>query len=267
MRIFHWMVSFSLFLPWGLYAVKAESVEATKEPAIEERGKELEPAFSQFDAIQPRNEGAKWVYKSVYFENGRAVSSGSSREEIVETIELDGVACFHVRVTMDWRSLLQRLAGTKLDEEDFYYFWDYSNERGSFHFDPETKEQKRPGKLSDFDLNLRFPVEKGTKYVIDETHYEVLDTSRPLKVPVGRFECVVYEMTYPEVEEEEFRSRERYFMAKGVGMVVVEGDIWEDGEWVLDYRDELISYDLKIGAKVEKKPESDAKPAGTKEKP
>lgn len=201
--------------------------------------------FPNAKAIQPRSKSAVWVYRAVYFEDGKAVPNGSSKEEVLEVVEIDGVNCYRVRLTMDWRSILDRLAGVQLSEEDYWNYWDYSDAKGSHHFDPEKEEKKRPEKLSDFDLTLPYPVEKGHKYVVDDTQYEVLHTAKKAKVPAGEFTCVVYQLTGVGEQSDEEKWRDRLFMAKGVGAVVAEGDVWAEGKWKLDYRDELTSYDLK----------------------
>lgn len=116
------------------------------------------------ESIQPRYEGAYWFYKSLYFEGGRAVSNGTTKEEVVRVLELDGMACWKVQLTMDWRSLFDRLAGEKLMEHDFDYFWEFFDTKGSYHFadwDEDTDQMLTPQRLKDFVLTLQYPVEAG----------------------------------------------------------------------------------------------------------
>lgn len=209
-----------------------------------------EKKFSMFESIQPRNVGARWIYKSVYYEDGKKVPGGTTKEEVIKVQNIEGIECFHIRLTFDWRSLKERLFGVKLHKEDYMYFWDYTNKNGSYNFDP-TDEKKSPNKLTDFELHFPHPIEKGKKYKVEDIEYQILDTKRITKVPAGEFNCVVYESVTPskiddEGKNEVAKSRDRFFMAKGVGAVIVEGEIWEDGKWVPSYRDELFSYDLKL---------------------
>lgn len=116
---------------------------------------------------------------------------------------------------------------------------------GSYNFDPEDKGKPEPEALSDFDLTLPYPVQRGRSYEFEGTQYEVLAVDEEVEVPAGKFSCVVYQMSYPVEEGDDYISRDRLFMSKGVGLVVVEGEVYAVGEWVLDYRDELTLYDLK----------------------
>lgn len=198
------------------------------------------------DSIQPRNEGAFWIYTSVYFEDGKSVSNGTSKEEIVKIKDLQGRTCYQVKLTMDWRSLFDRLAGAKLTEGDYDYFWEYLDEQGSYNFsDWDGDRPLDPATLEDFELTLPYPVKTGAKYQAEGSVWEVLDAAKKLKVSAGTFSCVVYQSLYaPEGSADEDKIRDRYYMSKGVGLVRYEMDVFIDGKWVLDIRDDLVKYDL-----------------------
>ena len=78
-------------------------------------------AFEMTDAIQPRSEGALWLYTSKMFANGTWEPAGSSREDVQEVIEIDGVKCYKVQLIVDWRGLMDRLSGQQLTEDDYSY--------------------------------------------------------------------------------------------------------------------------------------------------
>lgn len=195
-------------------------------------------------AIQPRAKGAEWLYVSYYFESGLSSSGGSSKEEVIEVREIDGISCYLVKLTLDWRSLLDRLAGVQLSEDDYSYFWEYYNEKGSYHYSVDASDLYAFDTIEDFSLTLPYPVEVGTTYFAEGSQYTVIADSVSIEVPAGAFNCVVYESIDPAVIDPELMSRERLFMAPGVGVVRWEMDSMNSGEWELEYRDDLFKYSL-----------------------
>jgi len=195
------------------------------------------------EAIQPRTIDSKWNYSSYYFEGDQVFSGGTAQELVVEEREIEGVKIFRVRLLTDWRTFGERLSGVPLDPESTSYFWEYSTEEGSFNFDEDFDEPAPPSSLSDFSLTLPYPTEKGFVYEIDGSQYEVIAVDFEVTVPVGTFETVVYEITNDGDSLE--GDRERFYMAPGVGLVRWEMDVrGEDGEWTLEYRDDLFGYTI-----------------------
>lgn len=197
-------------------------------------------------SIQPRNEGAVWFYTSAYFEDGQRFSNGTSKEEIVEHIEIDGVLCWKVRLTMDWRGLMDRMAGAKLGEDDYDYFWEYFNEQGSYNYSDWGNGDAilTPKSLGDFELTLPYPTETGHRYHAEDSDWEVLDDTALIKVPAGEFTCVVYCSTDESEDDPSDDWQNRFYMAPGVGMVRWQGWAKLDGKWVLDMQDDLVKFDL-----------------------
>lgn len=205
--------------------------------------------FEMKDAIQPRAEGAEWLYASTMHENGKWSPAGSAREDVQAVVEIDGVPCYKIQLTVDWRSLMDRLAGVKLTEEDYSYYWEYANAQGSYNYsggDTEEIHYPAPTSLDQFELTLPYPVEKGHSYVAEDEKYTVIATDETIKVPAGEFACAVYQISYED--DPEYITRQRLFMAKGVGLVRWEEDEKVDGEWQPTYRDDLIRYDMKTPA-------------------
>lgn len=199
------------------------------------------------DAIQPRNEGALWLYTSKMFEDGTWEPAGSSREDVQEVIEIDGVKCYKVQLTIDWRGLMDRLSGQQLTEDDYSYFWEYVNEKGSYNFsggDTDEIKYPAPTSLDQFELTLPYPVEKGHSYVAEGSNYSVSETEAKLEVPAGEFVCTIYQILYNE--DADYITRERFYMSKGVGLVRWEETEKIDGKWQVTYQDDLIRYDLKL---------------------
>lgn len=237
---------FSCFSGPLFASLKASGQAPASRGALVEGGAQVAASIALSDAIQPRREGAFWIYTSMYFEGGRAISNGTTKEEILEVRELQGQTCYQVRLTMDWRSLWDRLFGETLYEDDYDYFWEYCDARGSFNFSGwDGDRPMAPATLEDFELTLPYPVEAGVEYEAEDSQWEVLDLARSIEVPAGRFSCVVYQSTDDwEGAEDEDKYRSRFFMAPGVGLVRFEGDYFEDGAWVLDMCDDLVKYDL-----------------------
>jgi len=203
-----------------------------------------EPAAE--DSIQPRSPGSFWQYTSYYFDGGQVFSAGTSSEKVVEFREIDGVRVYRIELTTDWRSLSERLIGVSLSEDDRSYYWEYFDEKGSHNFTEDWDEPAPPASLEEFALMLPYPVQDSFGYEADEITWKVVAVDREIEVPAGTFKTTVYEMTDDGYDDPEMDSRERYFMAPGVGLVRWEMDVKnESGEWVLDMRDDLFSYSLK----------------------
>jgi hypothetical protein len=197
------------------------------------------------DSIQPRKADSRWDYSSYYFEGAQMIAAGTGRESVVEVREIDGVKVYRIEFVVDWRGFFDRLAGVPLDPEDYSYYWEYFNEDGSYNFSEDFEDPQPPKSLSDFSLTLPYPVEKGHQYVADETDWEVVALDREVTVPAGTFEAVVYEMTNSYSDDPLDKDRQRYFMVPGVGLIRWEMDVLdEQGNWVLDSRDDLFSFSL-----------------------
>jgi len=200
------------------------------------------------DQIQPRNPDAIWNYAGYYMEDGKAERDGVTVEEIVDTREIDGVTCYLVRLTFDYRSLPEKLMGVPLDDDSFTYFWEYFNENGSYNYscDWELGAEDLPESLSEFDLTLPYPVKAGHKYTDSSgDSWQVLNTSKEVETPLGTFECVVYQCTYTDEADPSSSTRDRYYQAPGVGLVRYEWYEKLDGEhFKLSSYEELYDYDL-----------------------
>ena len=232
----------------------AEVTEApTVEPAAAEESTAPE-ALPLSAAIQPRHAGAHWLYKSGLIVDGKLQSGGTAQEKVVESLTIDGVTCYKVELLIDYRSFMDRMSGVQLQPEDYSYYWEYFDAKGSHHYDGgEADPMPNPERLDQFELTMPYPVEAGHRYEADGDSYKVLATAESIKVPAGTFECVVYEIL---IEDNDYRARNRYYMAPGVGLVRWEEDEPNGDEWMLAYRDELVKYDLNL-------PEPEATPAPT----
>jgi len=193
-------------------------------------------------SIVPREEGATWTFGSRRYEKGRETVVGTATQEVVRTLSVEGQRCFRIKQTYDYRSLWERMLGTKPDENPFY-FWEYVDENGSHNFAEEGGGKHTPKFLSEFELTLPYPVKKGHSYKAEGCHWTVLNVEKTVKVPAGTYQCVVYQAVYKGGHEEMW-SRNRFFLAPGVGLVCLEIDFRKDGKWVLDTRDELMRYRL-----------------------
>jgi hypothetical protein len=212
------------------------------------------PGLPLHKTILPRAEGARWVFSTTFFEDGQAESGGITIEEVVMSLEIGGVTCFQVKSTYDWRSFMDRLLGVSLDAEDVWYYWEYVDASGSHDHSVDSAEAA-PKSLDDFELTLPYPVEVGHQYQIDTSEYEVIDVERVVESPAGTFKCVVYQILWDECNEP---TRERLYLAPGVGVVRWEMDEKTESGWVLSMRDELLRYDL--GA-LQAKADADSQPA------
>jgi hypothetical protein len=232
---------------YSLFALCLLFVPTFRVLAEETVESEIVRAVQMKDAIQPRNEGALWLYTSKMFEAGQWEPAGSSREDVQEVIELEGMKCYKVRLTIDWRTLMDRLSGVKLSEDNYSYYWEYMNGKGSYNYaggDTDEIEFPAPTALDQFELTLPYPVEKGHSYIAEDSNYSVIDTYQTIKVPAGEFICTVYQILYDE--DPESITRERLYMSEGVGLVRWEEYEKLDGQWSLTYQDDLIRYDLKL---------------------
>lgn len=219
--------SFSAFLG-GLFA--GEPAETVTAPVPMEK------------SIMPRVEGASWTFASYWYEEGEKHLAGTVIEEVVKVIQLEGMTCYKIKNTFDYRTLTERLTGKKLTEDDYNHYWEYFNSKGSYHFAKWSDNKlQTPKKLTEFDLTLPYPVEKGYSYKFEGEEWTVLDIAKTLEVPAGSFECIVYQSVYKSENEDDW-SRDRFYMAPGVGLVCLEIDFRENGKWVLDTRDELMKY-------------------------
>ena len=197
-------------------------------------------------AIQPRAEAAEWLYVSYSFDGAKRSSAGAAKEAVIGVKELDGVTCYLIELTVDWRSFLDRMSGVKLSADAYSYFWEYSNEKGSYNYSVDSPELNELSALEDFSLTLPFPIDVGTSYLADGMRYTVIDVDAFVKVGAGKFKCVVYEYFDPELTTSGDASRERFYMAAGVGLVRWEMDYKVGQSWELAFRDDLIKYQLPV---------------------
>lgn len=237
--------STSLLLAVSLSAEVALPKPEPVEPEVVDAAEAKAAVIDLSKAIQPRNAAATWSYTSAYFEEGRKISGGTSGEKVIKVVEVDGVTCYLIKLTMDWRSILERLSGVKLTEDDYSYYWEYFNEEGSYNLTLETGDTHELSSLEGFELTIPYPVKKGHSYHSDGDLYEITDDAAVVKVAAGAFSCVVYQMNFIDKEMPENSARERYYMSPGVGLVRWEMDVQLGGAWVLDSRDDLVKYDLK----------------------
>jgi|AntAceMinimDraft_17_1070374.scaffolds.fasta_scaffold87198_2 hypothetical protein len=197
------------------------------------------------EAIQPRTAEGKWEFTSVYFEDGTMIPGGTTTEKVMEFRDLEGERIYRIQLLNDWRTLAERLTGQPIDPDSISYFWEYFNEDGSYNFSEDFDSPAPPESLSDFSLTLPYPVEKNYGYEADGVDWKVVEVDREITVPSGTFATVVYELSDVYEDDPENSTRERYYMAPGVGLVRWEMDLkGESGEWVLDMRDDLFSYNL-----------------------
>ncbi|MBC2601373.1 hypothetical protein [Puniceicoccus vermicola] len=201
--------------------------------------------ISLAEAIQPRSEEARWDFSSYFFMGDQMVPGGTGREKVVEIREIEGVTIYRVEFLVDVRGFLDRLSGSPLDPDAYSYYWEYFDEEGSHNFSEDWDDPQAPVSLEDFDLTIPYPVEKGVTYSFGDADYEVIDLDRKIEVPAGTFDTVVYQMVNRYSDDPQGKDRQRYFMAPGVGLVRWEMDVVDDeGNWVLDARDDLFSYSL-----------------------
>lgn len=181
------------------------------------------------------------MYESFSFVNGVKKKDGISVEKVVDKREIDNETCYRIKFVYDWRTPLQRLLGAELDPDDDFYYWEYLDDKGSFHFDEESGP---PSSIDDFELTLPYPTTVGYQYEFDNSSYEVMATNQSVTVPAGTFSCVIYAVITVNPDD----SKERYTMsmAPGIGLILAEFDVWENGAWIPDYREELYEYGLGV---------------------
>ncbi|MGJ8638883.1 MAG: hypothetical protein ACSHYA_05780 [Opitutaceae bacterium] len=206
----------------------------------------VEAAPALADQIQPRANGANWVYTSYLYEDGLRKPGGTTKEEVLEVKALDGETCYLVKLTMDWRTLAERLSGVELPEEDYSFFWEYTNEAGSFKFTPDDVLPDNLKSLDRFEILLPYPAEIGYTYISEGDNYEIIDNDFSVSVTAGDFKCSVYQVTYLYEDAPQDSTRERLYVSPGVGLIRWEMDAYVDREWVLEMRDDLFRYDLKL---------------------
>ncbi|MEY3395991.1 MAG: hypothetical protein RL346_2228 [Verrucomicrobiota bacterium] len=205
-----------------------------------------EKAAPQTKAIQPRALGAFWKYRTGDYVDGKVNEIAAAHEKVVEMKLIEGVACYRIEQAWDWRTPLQRLTGAGEDMTGEIYFWEYRNEQGSYHFEEDPDDPQPPACIADFQLSLQYPTEKGSRYAALEYEYEVLDTAKKIKVPAGEFTCVVYETTWTDPEDEDYKTRDLLYLSPGVGLVRWDSYLRnDDGGWEISSRENLLSYSLK----------------------
>lgn len=191
--------------------------------------------------IMPRKKGMKWFYQGKAYDQGKVVAQGIVTEEVEEVIQIDGVNCYKIRNTFDFRSVAERVAGVKLTPEDIDFFWEYSSDKGSYNFaNYDDKDRPvAPKKLADFSLTLPYPVKKGHSYKAEGSDWVVLAVDQKVEVPAGIHTCVVYQSTNSQGEESEW-DRATLYMAPGIGLIRFDIEIRKGGKWVLSSRDDLV---------------------------
>jgi hypothetical protein len=91
--------------------------------------------------------------------------------------------------------------------------------------DTETVKEPRPFELTGIQTYLRYPVEKGETYRVNdgEQLMIVLATDESVTVPAGTFECIVYK----QIDPQELNYTYTCYVAVGVG--IVKAETWQDG--------------------------------------
>ena len=140
---------------------------AEEKPVVEAKIPDLSKA------IQPRAEGAVWKYRTGDYVDGKVGDIAAAHEKVVEVKVIEGVTCYRIEQGWDWRTPVQRLTGAGEDMTGEIYFWEYWNEKGSYHFEEDVDDPQPPASLTDFQLSLQYPAEKGTRYTALEYEYEV----------------------------------------------------------------------------------------------
>lgn len=79
---------------------------------------------------------------------------------------------------------MDRPSGQKLSDDDYSYYWEYFNEKGSYNY---TSEEQRdvPDSLGEFELTLSYPVKKGDTYKSEEADWKVIDDAAKVTVKAG----------------------------------------------------------------------------------
>jgi len=247
---------------WGMFASCLVLSSGYAEPETNEQNQEQAPEIGLVASIQPRAEGAVWRYRTAEYEDRKVTLIGLASEKVVEVKKIEGATCFRVEQGWDNRTTAQRLTGLGEDEMGTSHYWEYWNEQGSYHFEEDFEDPKPPTSLKDFALTLKYPVEKGATYAADGSEWTVLDTKRKLKVAAGEFTCLLYQSITEDEDDPEFTTRDRLYMAPGVGMIRWEMDMRNDeGKWETYMRQDLLSYSLNQ-AKVapEKEPKDSSEP-------
>ena len=150
-----------------------------------------------------------------------------------------------MQLLIDYRTFAERITGMPLSPDDYSYYWEFSDTRGSHNFDGEddVMETPTPERLDQFDLTLPYPVEVGYSYEAEGSQYTVLSIDESIEVPAGTFKCVVYQSLS---DNEDYKSRQRLYMSPGVGLVRWEEDEAIGDGWTLSYRDDLAVYQLNL---------------------
>ncbi|WFB37293.1 hypothetical protein P3T73_05905 [Kiritimatiellota bacterium B12222] len=191
------------------------------------------------EAILPRSMHAYWIYENYEWAEDHWKSLGQLREDVVAQRNIEGQTCWLIRQQTDHRSFWQKVAEKPLEEKDITLYWETLDEKGSHneiawnHLNPAP-----PQKLSDFELNLPYPVEKGTRYHAQELDWTVREVDEEIDVPAGTFSCVVYEaiLNMPEVNA---AYRSRIYLSVGTGVIRMQTSLQENGKWTLISRDDL----------------------------
>ncbi len=197
--------------------------------------------------IQPRAEDAIWNYAAYYREDGVDVRDGITVEEVVETKEIEGVTCYLVRLTFDYRTTAERLMGMPLDDDSYSYFWEYENDKGSYNYscDDFAGMSDIPSSLKEFDLTLPYPVKVGWKSVIGDSVWKVIDADAEVSTPAGTFKCIVYEEVTLDALSPGDSSRSLFYQSPGVGLIRYEWYEYFNDKFVLSSYEELYDYEIK----------------------
>ncbi len=201
---------------------------------------EVEPSI-----IQPRTVGSIWNYPSFEVnDEGALQPSGTSQELVVGSTEMEGKTIYRIRTrTKSHNGLggaLVAAVGGPADSSDSY-FWEFMDEKGSYHFTEDDEEPSPPSSLAEFSLALPYPTQEGATSTFDTEEWVVLDTAREITVPAGTFTTVVYQSTDLESE-----SRDTYYQAPGVGIVRWQLDELLAGAWTPVEEEHLVSFEINV---------------------
>ncbi len=186
---------------------------------------------------------------------------GVTTEEVIATKVIDGVTCYQIEITNDYRTAEQRAANEPMESGSVTYFWEYHNRNGSYDFsDYDTIDKSiSPKSLDEFNLTLPYPVKSGFRYQSSSgKDWKILSTGAKVKTSIGVYECVVYQLTEMDAENPEDSSRFRFYMTPGVGLVAFEWDEYINGRFSTWLREVLVGFDLneaETTSKTSEKPE------------
>lgn len=182
-------------------------------------------------SLKPRGVDSFWIYEvHDFMEDGSVVVEGQNRERVIEHRNVDGR-----------RLQLIELESGQGDDSYVEYIWEFEDESGIHYWLDHNDPPQLPSDWSLFDLYFPLNVPIGKKIETSSGYTELLAINVQVTVPAGRFIGNTAQSTYYEDGNPDFR--ERYTLAPGIGLVQYEYDVWMDGEWRLESRELLRSFE------------------------